>query len=82
MDAKQIGEHIMQTRKKQNFKQAEAAGYLNVGIRFLSDLENGKPTAQIGKAIEVIEGLGFEVMLVPKKRRDLINLVKEALDDE
>lgn len=80
MGPDKIGQTIKQARKKQNFTQAEAAGYLDVGPRFLSDLENGKPTVQLGKAIAVIEGLGFEVMLVPKKRKDLIRQVKEALD--
>jgi len=47
MDTKTIGELVKKSRKDQGLTQVEAAGYLNVGIRFLSDLENGKPIAQL-----------------------------------
>jgi len=37
-----------------------------VGIRFISDLENGKPTCHIGKALLVIESIGLNVSLHAK----------------
>lgn len=82
MDSKSIGELIKTVRKKQGFTQAEAAGYLNVGIRFLSELENGKPTVQLGKVLQVLEGFGYEILLVPKSKRKIINYVKKTLSDE
>jgi transcriptional regulator with XRE-family HTH domain len=33
--------------------QADASALCNVGIRFLSELENGKPTLQIDKVLKV-----------------------------
>ncbi len=82
MDSKSIGERIKTVRKKQGFTQAEAAGYLNVGIRFLSELENGKPTVQLGKVLQVLEGLGYETLLVPKSKKKIINYVKKNMNDE
>jgi len=82
LDSKSIGDLIKTVRKEQRFTQAEAAGYLNVGIRFLSELENGKSTVQLGKVLQVLEGLGYEILLVPKSKRKIINYVKKSLSDE
>ncbi|WP_020590198.1 helix-turn-helix domain-containing protein [Desulfobacter curvatus] len=82
MDSKSIGELIKTARKEQGFTQTEAAGYLNVGIRFLSELENGKPTVQLGKTLQVLEGLGYETLLVPKSKRTIINYVEKNLINE
>lgn len=79
MDAKTIGRLIRQSRKEQGLTQAEAAAYMNVGTRFLSDLENGKPTAQLEKALQVLNAIGFKVMLVPKSRRQLIRRIEDEL---
>ena len=62
MNTKTIGKLVRNSRKNQGLTQAGAAGYLNVGTRFLSDLENGKPTVQIEKALKVMEGIGFEIL--------------------
>jgi len=32
-------------------------------VRFISDLENGKPTAELGKVLRVIQSLGLELKL-------------------
>ncbi len=81
MDIKEIGALVRAERVKQGFKQQEAAGFLNVGTRFLSDLENGKPTTQIGKVIAVLEGLGYELVPVPKGRQKLLRQVKASLNE-
>lgn len=53
---------------------------MNVGTRFLSDLENGKPTIQIGKAFQVLEGIGFKILIVPKTNLKLIRDVEDHLN--
>ena len=50
--------------------QAKAAAMCNVGARFLSDLENGKTTIQLGKALKVLQAFGLRVIL---KKRTLSN---------
>jgi transcriptional regulator with XRE-family HTH domain len=39
--------------------QSEAAGLCNVGIRFISDMENGKPTMHFDKVFKVLERFGI-----------------------
>jgi len=58
-----IGLLIKETRKKQGLTQIELAQLTNVGARFLSDLENGKETCEIGKALKVLSNLGIKVSL-------------------
>jgi transcriptional regulator with XRE-family HTH domain len=41
----EIGEIIRSTRKSQKLRQDELAGAAGVGVRFIVDLEAGKPTA-------------------------------------
>jgi len=69
-------------QKKQNFTQAEAAGYLNVGTRFLSDLENGKLTIQLEKTLQVLEGIGFNILIIPKSNYKLTRYIEDHLNEE
>lgn len=42
-----LGALVRETRKAQGISQEQLAGVANTGIRFISDLENGKPTVQM-----------------------------------
>jgi len=55
-----LGNIIRERRKKAKLTQQKAAALAGVGNRFLSELERGKPTAQIGKALKVARLLGLE----------------------
>ena len=66
MSGKDIGNIIRATRKAQGATQAEFASLCGVGVRFLSELENGKPTAELGKVLLVIQNLGLELSLQPR----------------
>jgi y4mF family transcriptional regulator len=66
MNSKQLGQLIKQQRKSIGLTQSEVALACGVGIRFISDLENGKPTCHIGKALLVIESIGLNVSLHAK----------------
>jgi transcriptional regulator with XRE-family HTH domain len=48
-------------------RQDELAGAAGVGLRFIVDLEAGKPTAQIGKTLQVLAALGcsLDITLPP-----------------
>lgn len=54
---------VKQKRKKLKLTQIQLAGLCNVGVRFVSDLENAKPTCELNKTLKVLSGLGirFEV---------------------
>ncbi|MEI8173799.1 MAG: helix-turn-helix domain-containing protein [Deltaproteobacteria bacterium] len=58
-----IGAAIRHKRKKDGLKLTDTAGLCNVGYRFLSDIENGKPTARLGMVLQVINALGLEIEL-------------------
>ena len=58
---KEIWNPCAQSRKIQNFTQVQLAQLSNVGTRFLSDVENGKPTCEIDKVIKVLANLGIKL---------------------
>lgn len=58
-----IGATVRRTRKAQGLRQEELAAVANVGLRFLSELENGKPTLQLGKVVDVLDALGIDLVL-------------------
>ena len=60
---KGIGQFIRQTRRAQGLRQDQLAGAAGVGVRFLVELERGKPTAQLGKALAVLEALGCSIQI-------------------
>lgn len=61
-----LGKVVLCARKEQNLTQADIAGLAHTGNRFLVDLEKGKPTIQMQKALDILELLGFE-LIVRKK---------------
>ncbi len=58
-----LGGVIRERRKKVKLTQKKAAALAGVGVRFLSELERGKPTAQIGKTLKVAQLLGLELRI-------------------
>jgi len=62
-DVVQFGKLVRRVRKSQGLTQQEIALTANTAPRFISDLENGKPTCQIGKALHVARCLGIQVEL-------------------
>jgi HTH-type transcriptional regulator/antitoxin HipB len=61
-----IGRLVREKRKTDGLTLAQAAALCNVGYRFFSNIENGKPTAQIGKVFQVLTGLGLEIGVGPR----------------
>jgi HTH-type transcriptional regulator / antitoxin HipB len=64
--AKELGDIAVRFRKMQQLTQADIAGLGNVGVRFISDLENGKGTVQFDKVMHVLDLLGLDVVIVPR----------------
>lgn len=63
MTVKEIGKQIRELRKSQGLTQHELALTANTAVRFISELENGKVTCEIGKALQVIQCLGIRIEL-------------------
>ncbi len=60
-NAKEFGQAIRDRRKKLGYTQTELAEVCDVGIMFVSQLEGGKPTAQLEKAIRVANRVGLDL---------------------
>ncbi len=58
-----IGRYIRKVRKELNVTQKDLALSAGTGLRFIIDLENGKPTCQIGKTLQVLQVLGIQLNL-------------------
>jgi HTH-type transcriptional regulator / antitoxin HipB len=64
--AMDIGAAVRSKRKEDGLTLVEASGLFNVNYRFLSDLENGKPTVRLDKVLQVLAGLGLELELTER----------------
>lgn len=63
MDSISLGALVRRERKAQKLKQAELAAVSGVGIRFIVDLEAGKPTLQLEKVLHVVHTLGCAITI-------------------
>ena len=56
-----ISKKIKQIRKEAGLTQKELAYRVGVGLRFLRELEQGKPTVRMDKVLEVLDFLGYHI---------------------
>lgn len=57
-----LGQALRQARKDLGLTQPQLALASGVGVRFIVDLESGKPTIQLGRTLQVIDALGAELI--------------------
>jgi HTH-type transcriptional regulator / antitoxin HipB len=67
---KSLGKLVAQKRKELKLPQMQLAGLSDVGVRFISDLENGKATIELGKTLQVLKMLGLDLTI---QQRSLAN---------
>ena len=60
-DAKQLGELIRARRRELGLTQTQVAEVANTNLRFVSELERGKPTARLENVMRVLATLGIEL---------------------
>ncbi|MEN9375250.1 MAG: hypothetical protein RL710_407 [Pseudomonadota bacterium] len=58
-----LGDALRAARKQLGLTQPQLALAAGVGVRFIVDLEAGKPTLRLGNVLRVIDALGAEVQL-------------------
>ena len=61
-----LGVLIQNARKEQGMTQIDVAGLAGFGNRFIVDLEKGKETIQMQKAMDVLALLGLELVIRKK----------------
>ncbi len=59
--ANNIGRLIREERKRRQLSQQAFADLVGVGRRFISELENGKPTLEFNRVIEVAAACGIDL---------------------
>ncbi len=59
----EFGKAIQKRRKELHYTQAYLSAFTGLSISFLSDLENGKSTAELGKALYIANILGMDCLL-------------------
>ena len=62
-NTKELGEAIKQTRKELGYTQSDISQRTGLSESFISDIENGKETAEIGKVLLLINLLGLNVFI-------------------
>ena len=60
-NANDFGKALRIKRKEWGYTQAYLSNVTGFSISFISDLENGKPTAELGKAIYLANLLGIDI---------------------
>ena len=65
-DVKAFGEIIRKRRKELGYSQAYLTEFSGFSVSFISDLENGKSTTEIGKALYLANLLGLDCILKPR----------------
>lgn len=58
-----LGLVVKQVRKDQGLTQEQLAATAGVGVRFIRELEKGKESCHIGKALAVASMLGIEITI-------------------
>ena len=59
----QLGKVLRATRKSIGLTQPQLALAAGVGVRFIVDLEAGKPTVRLASVMSVIDSLGGELQI-------------------
>jgi len=80
--SEQVGRLVRDVRKESGLTQKEAAAFCNVGVRFLSDLENGKSSAYIGKTFQVLQRLGINLYAEKLSTKKALDTAQPEMDFE
>lgn len=60
----QLGSAVRHARKQLKLTQPQLALAAGVGVRFIVDLEAGKPTLRLAQILSVIDALGGELQII------------------
>lgn len=60
-DSVSLGQAIRNRRKELSYTQKYISEVTGFSMSFLSDLENGKPTCEIGKTLHIMNMLGLNL---------------------
>jgi HTH-type transcriptional regulator/antitoxin HipB len=59
----ELGVALREARRLRGLRLEDAAAGAGVGVRFLSELERGKPTSRLGETLRVASSLGLRLSI-------------------
>ena len=62
-DIEMIAQAVRAARRRHGLTQTQLAGLSGTGLRFISELERGKPSVSLSKVLAVLAALGLRVEL-------------------
>ena len=65
--SRNLGDLIRDERKAQGLTQEQLAGLTGVGVRFVRELEAGKESCQLGRALQVAAALGLSLSVSSRR---------------
>jgi len=71
----ELGQLVRKHRKQKQLTLARTASLANVSVRFLSEFERGKDTAEIGKVLKALRTLGLELSVVARGTQPKVSAV-------
>ena len=77
----ELGDLIRRHRKSRGLSLKTTSGLAGLGIRFLSEFERGKETAEIGKILKTLEALELDVIIRPgsyRSGRDIQDVLADS----
>lgn len=63
--AQTLGAALRRRRKMLGLRQQELADLAEVSVRFVHDVEHGKPTVQLAQLLLVLDALGLRITIAP-----------------
>jgi len=69
----ELGKLARAGRESQKLALRVAAPLANVGPRFLSEFERGKPTAELAKVISAVHAAGLELAVIKRAAAETVN---------
>jgi len=71
MSETKLSKFVKEQRKMYHLTQVDLSEKSGVGLRFVRDLEQGKPTLRMDKVNQVLDMFGAELRPVKKERGEL-----------
>ena len=73
LSANKLGQAIRARRRELGYTQTELAEFSGCGLTFLSNLENGKKTAELEKTLRVVSTLGIDLLFEVRGKYKILN---------
>jgi len=72
-NAAELSQLAKQTRSELGLRIGDLHDYTHLATRFISEFEQGKETAQLGKVMEMLSSMGLELVVRSKRDETMID---------